>query len=86
MHDNADPLNGWDIGDIERTLSGPATSDVYGKLHYHLRGVLGSFLRRISDAEVSFRLLNVDALYLDGFVEKGSFSRIEVRTQLSPYL
>lgn len=48
LHDNADPLNGWLLKDIDATSSGPATADIYGKLFFHVRGVLGSFLRRLS--------------------------------------
>ena len=75
---DADPLDGWLLKDVEATSSGPATADVYGKLYYHVRGVLASFLCRISDAKVSFRLFHMDASEVPKFLEKRSFSRIEV--------
>jgi hypothetical protein len=79
LHDNADPLNGWLLKDIEATSSGPATADIYGKLFYHVRGVLGSFLRRLSGLAATFRLLQVDALELPDYLEPDeSFNRIEV--------
>ncbi|RFN52959.1 hypothetical protein FIE12Z_2730 [Fusarium flagelliforme] len=44
MYDNADPLNGWSAKDIEATSTGLATSDIYGKMYYYVRGVLEAFL------------------------------------------
>ncbi|RBR26226.1 uncharacterized protein FIESC28_01009 [Fusarium coffeatum] len=44
MYDNADPLNGWSAKDIEATSTGLATSDIYGKMYYYMRGVLEAFL------------------------------------------
>jgi hypothetical protein len=79
MHDYADPLNGWSLKDVLDTSSGPATADVYGKLFYHVRAELGTFLRHISDLRMSFRLFQEDASSLPEHVEYGSFDRIEVR-------
>lgn len=78
MHDNADPLNGWSSKDVEECSSGPATADIYGKLFYHIRAVLRAFLLRFSGLQVNFRLLQLDASDLPNYLERGSFSRIEV--------
>ncbi|PLB54875.1 hypothetical protein P170DRAFT_483657 [Aspergillus steynii IBT 23096] len=77
MPDSADPLNSWSLEDVLHTSSGPATADTYGKLYFHLRGVFGSFMHRISDAEVSFEFHHVDASYLPNRLQTGSFSRID---------
>jgi hypothetical protein len=79
MHDNADPLNGWSLKEVEATSSGPAGADVYGKLFYHVRTVLRAFLLRLSGLQVSFRLLQMDASKLRDDLNGDSFSRIEVR-------
>lgn len=78
----ADPLDGWLPRDVAATSSGPATADIYGKLFRHVRGVLESFLDRLSCLEVNFRLLQVDATELKGHPElvqdQESFNRIDV--------
>jgi hypothetical protein len=78
MHDNADPLSGWDLKVVEDCSSGTATSDIYGKLFYHLRAVLQAFLSRLSGFQASFRLLQLDASNIPDHVESGTFGRIEV--------
>jgi hypothetical protein len=78
MHDSADPLNGWSPKDVEDTSSGPATADIYGKLFYHLRALVHSFLLHLSKLRVSFRLLQVDFSEVPKHVESNYFSRIEV--------
>lgn len=79
MRDNADPLNGWSLKEVEESSSGPAAADIYGKLFYHVRAVLRAFLLRLSGLQVSFRLFQVDGSDLPDHLEGGSFSRIEVR-------
>lgn len=79
LHDNADPLNGWSLKEVEDTSSGPAGADIYGKLFYHVRTVLRACLLRLSDLQVSFRLLQVDASTLRDDLDGEYFSRIEVR-------
>ena len=79
MKDNADPLHGWSLKEVEDSSSGPATSDIYGKLFYHVRAVLQAFHLRLSGLQVSFRLFQVDASDLPNHLKDGSFSRIEVR-------
>jgi hypothetical protein len=61
MKDSADPLNGWDIAEIAVMLSGPATSDIYGKLFYYLRGLFRGFCNRLSPLNVSFQAFHLDA-------------------------
>lgn len=79
MADDADPLQGWSLKDVEDTSSGPATADIYGKLYNHIQAELRAFLGRLSDMQVSFRLLCVDFKdQLGYFLERDSFSRIEV--------
>ncbi|EXK76747.1 hypothetical protein FOQG_18522 [Fusarium oxysporum f. sp. raphani 54005] len=78
MHDNADPLNGWSVKEVETTSTGLATSDIYGKLFYHVRFALKAFLDRMCSSSVAFELLQVDASDLPGHLEKKSFDRIEV--------
>jgi hypothetical protein len=79
MHDNADPLHGWPLKEVEESSSGPAAADIYGKLFHHVRAVLRAFFLCLSGLQVSFRLFQVDASYLPDHLEAGSFSRIEVR-------
>ncbi|KKK20834.1 hypothetical protein ARAM_004716 [Aspergillus rambellii] len=78
MPDSADPLHGWPSEDVANTSSGAATADIYGKLFFYLQGTLRTFLDRLSSLDVSFRLFQVDASDLPQYVEKDSFSRIEV--------
>lgn len=79
MYDNADPLHGWCAKDVQKTQTGLATADIYGKLFVSLRMVLQTFLRRISSSHISFRLFHMDVAALPNFLETSSFSRIEVR-------
>jgi hypothetical protein len=79
MHDNADPLDGWSLKEVEDSSSGPAVADIYGKLFYHVRAVLRAFLLRLSGLQVSFRLFQGDTSDLPNHLEGGFFSRIEVR-------
>jgi hypothetical protein len=79
MRDNADPLDGWSLKEVEDSSSGPAAADIYGKLFYYIRAVLRTFLLRLSGLQVSFQLFHMDASDLPDHLEGGSFSRIEVR-------
>ncbi|KAF3387278.1 hypothetical protein F1880_000152 [Penicillium rolfsii] len=78
MMDNADPLHGWPLEEVLNTNSGAATADTYGKLFYYLRGLLRSFLDRVSNLKVSFKLLHLDAAVLSDDLDDNSFSRIDV--------
>ncbi|RGP78863.1 set and mynd domain-containing 3 [Fusarium longipes] len=78
MHDNADPLNGWSMKEVEGVPTGPATSDIYGKLFHYVRSLLKKFLERISISGVTFELCQVDASDLPDHLEERTFDRIEV--------
>ncbi|KAH6605282.1 hypothetical protein Trco_006989, partial [Trichoderma cornu-damae] len=78
MNDNADPLHGWSSEEVAETSSGAAAADMYGKLFYYLRALLGAFLARLSDTNISFRLLQADVLDLPDRLAGETFSRIEV--------
>lgn len=79
MTDSADPLDGWYSKDVAETSHGPATADLYGKLFFHIRSTLRSFLARLSDSPVTFQIFQVDVAELPRHLEPGSFGRIEVR-------
>ena len=84
MSDCSDSVDGWGLEEVEATLSGAASADVYGKLYYFVRGMLVSFLRRLSDTKASFRLFQIDVTELPAYLEENplaTFSRIEVRTR-----
>lgn len=76
---------GWSLKEVEDCSSGPTSNDIYGKLFYYLRTELRAFALRLSDLQVSFRLFQVDAIYLPNHLETSSFSRIEVRMYLMVY-
>ncbi|KAH7182258.1 uncharacterized protein B0J16DRAFT_356302 [Fusarium flagelliforme] len=78
MYDNADPLNGWSAKDIEATSTGLATSDIYGKMYYYVRGVLEAFLGGMSSRTAAIEPLQVDASDLPSHLNINSFDRIEV--------
>ncbi|EQL01827.1 MYND finger family protein [Ophiocordyceps sinensis CO18] len=77
MTDSADPLDGWYSKDVAETSHGPATADLYGKLFFHIRSTLRSFLARLSDSPVTFQIFQVDVAELPRHLEPGSFGRIE---------
>ncbi|RDA90834.1 hypothetical protein CP533_1556 [Ophiocordyceps camponoti-saundersi (nom. inval.)] len=56
----SEPSAGWYSKDIAETSSGPASADMFGKLYYHVRSVIQSFIRRTAAGQVSIRLLNSD--------------------------
>ncbi|KAF5564049.1 hypothetical protein FPANT_14199, partial [Fusarium pseudoanthophilum] len=76
MLDSADPLHGWSLDEVEKTLHGPATSDIYGKLFHHVRNMLEDFIACINNSTITFHLLQVDAANLADHVD-GTFDRIE---------
>ncbi|KAF5723855.1 hypothetical protein FMUND_1463 [Fusarium mundagurra] len=77
MQDSADPVEGWSLGEVEKTRIGLAASDVYGKLFYYIRSMIEMFLDRVCKSTVGFQLLQVDAVELGDELE-GPFDRIEV--------
>ncbi|KAF5606011.1 uncharacterized protein FSUBG_6347 [Fusarium subglutinans] len=80
MNDFADPVMGWSLQEVDKTPYGFATSDIYGKLFYHIRSMLEKFMARISKSTIALQLFQVDAEvlpeYLDGSFD-GSFDRID---------
>jgi hypothetical protein len=86
MKDNADPLNGWSLSEVENCSSGPAAADIYGKIFYYLRAVLRTFLGRLASLQVSFCLFQLDVSNLPEHLEGGTFSRIEVKSEAMPCL
>lgn len=82
MDDDASPLAGWSLKDVEDSSRGPATADIYGKLFYYLREVLQAFIFRLSNLQISFDLFQKDFSDLPFYIELCSFSRIEVRRHL----
>ncbi|KAL2293460.1 hypothetical protein FJTKL_05361 [Diaporthe vaccinii] len=78
MPDNADPLTGWSAKEVHNTSAGLAKADIYGKLFVHLRTVLAAFLHRLSSLQISFVLYQEDASALPKYLNRGSYSRIEV--------
>lgn len=88
MNDAADPLNGWTSEEIANTSSGAATAGIYGKLFFYIRGLLRSFLDRLSSLNNSFKILQADASSLPDLVDGNAFSRIEVidRHFNTPYI
>ncbi|KAL5342064.1 hypothetical protein BJX70DRAFT_386470 [Aspergillus crustosus] len=78
MRDSADPLDGWPSEEIAATSTGPATSDIYGKLFFYLRGILRPFLNQVHGSHISFRFFHLDVEALSCELRAESFSRIEV--------
>ncbi|RAK96064.1 DUF4470 domain-containing protein [Aspergillus ibericus CBS 121593] len=78
MKDDADPRSGWSPKEVSDMSSGPATADLYGKLFLHIRGMLQTFLGRLSHLNCSLTLFQLDASRLPGHLISNSFSRIEV--------
>ena len=78
MNDSATPLDGWLAGDVAKVNIGPVTNDIYGKLSHHVQAYLSSFHERLSTLNVDFELLNLPAEDLEGHLEHGTFTRIEV--------
>jgi hypothetical protein len=78
MKDSADPLEGWPSEDVANTSSGFATADIYGKLFYYIRGLLRSFLDRLSSSMISFKMFQLDVMSLDERLASDTFNRVEV--------
>lgn len=81
MMDSANPLHGWGAPDVLSTDSGPATSDLFGKLFYHISSHLTSFHDRLTAHETDFAFFNVDAMSLKNqkLLKGKTFARVEVR-------
>ncbi|KAK9782094.1 putative MYND-type zinc finger protein samB [Seiridium cardinale] len=79
LADSADPLDGWALGDVKKTDSGAATNDIYGKLYYHLLGLLSSVHGRLRDTRISIQMKNecIRHFFGDTSLQKSRFDRIE---------
>ena len=86
MPDSADPLEGWTYKDVLATYSGPASSDIYGKLYYYIKDILRSFHRRLSTLDCNIQLFNIDARELPNYLQKDSFARVDVRIKFLHWL
>lgn len=85
MKDSADPLDGWNLPEILKQNAGPASNDVYGKLHRHVSELLQSFHRNLSARPSAFRLSHMDANDLgDHLRDEPGFDRIEVKQLILP--
>ncbi|OJJ76995.1 hypothetical protein ASPBRDRAFT_49989 [Aspergillus brasiliensis CBS 101740] len=78
FRDDTDPRESWEWKQVHDTSSGPATADIYGKLFFHIRGILQSFLCRLSDLDLSLTLLQLNAVELPNHLDANHFDRIEV--------
>lgn len=79
MKDSADPLDGWSLPEILKQNAGPASNDIYGKLHRHVSELLRSFHRSLTSRQCTFRFLHKDANDLaENLQDKLGFDRIEV--------
>ncbi|EGP86268.1 uncharacterized protein MYCGRDRAFT_86714 [Zymoseptoria tritici IPO323] len=85
LHDEDDPLNGWDWGEIMRTDSGPATNDLYGKLYFLLSEKLARFVRRIRSGPFHFHFHSRDAAILPKVFTNIRFARIETSNIVDEY-
>lgn len=84
MMDSSEPLDGWDHRAVLRVPNGPASNDIYGKLHARVHGLLHTFCLRARALGVRFILVNVDARALGAAgVDEGKFARVEVRSRTS---
>jgi hypothetical protein len=78
MNDKSDPLDGWPIGDVNKTSSG-ATLDIYGKLFCYLRDEFSKFLNRLTSVKIEFQLYCLDVKKLAPHLDQKTYNRIEVR-------
>ncbi|KAF4466645.1 hypothetical protein FALBO_6497 [Fusarium albosuccineum] len=78
-----DPLAGWEATEVMKTNSGAASSDLYGKMYYHIQDVFKKFHHRIRNQDVTFQLYNVNAEILPKTLKKERFARIDASTFVS---
>ena len=78
MKDDSNPLTGWPPEEVAAMSVEPATSDIYGKLFFHLRETLHKFIDRLRGSKVSFKLFQLDIEDLNNALKEYSFDRIEV--------
>ncbi|RYN61655.1 hypothetical protein AA0119_g12851 [Alternaria tenuissima] len=81
MKDNASPRDGW-LFDEYMQDAPAAKADEFGAIFFHIRRLLLKFCGRLQGSNISFRLFNMDAQYLGGYLDEMKFDRIEVFSQL----
>jgi hypothetical protein len=79
MKDNASPRDGWLFHEYMKNALA-ARADEFGAIFFHVRGLLLKFCGRLRSSNISFRLFNIDAQDLGGYVDEMKFDRIEVGT------
>ncbi|KAK4449871.1 hypothetical protein QBC34DRAFT_404108 [Podospora aff. communis PSN243] len=74
------PLYSWNSQEVADTSTLGATEDVFGKLFYYLRKLLKSFVLRMLDVDVCFRLYNFDVEDVHRLLlsNEETFSRIDM--------
>ncbi|KAG0697937.1 hypothetical protein DFH29DRAFT_944009 [Suillus ampliporus] len=74
--DFADPLAGWDIGQIidAGTANGAQPEDIYGCLYFFLSHQLRTFYRRLRELQISFRVVTTDASSLSRMIREDKLS------------
>ncbi|KAG1747941.1 uncharacterized protein EDB91DRAFT_1235835 [Suillus paluster] len=74
--DYADPLAGWDIGEIldAGTAQGAQPEDIYGCLYFFLSHELRTFARRLRELHISFRVVATDATILSRVIREDGLS------------
>ncbi|KAF2867048.1 hypothetical protein BDV95DRAFT_622662 [Massariosphaeria phaeospora] len=77
MKDSASPRDGWLINDYMK-FALPAKADAFGAIFFYVRGLLLKFCGQLLSSNVSFRIFNMDARDLGGFVDGMKFDRVEI--------
>ncbi|PHH78624.1 hypothetical protein CDD83_3951 [Cordyceps sp. RAO-2017] len=78
VSDACDPHRGWSAEAVAETSSGPATADLFGKLFFHLRKTLRTFLARLAQSDFFFQFFQQDVAALAKHLKRDAFDRIEV--------
>ena len=82
--DSADPLDGWNVCDIEkffhtRSELQSLNNDLYGHLYFYLLGVLTTFYERLRSTAIHFTLFALKMEELHSILgEENRFDRIDV--------
>ena len=83
--DSADPLDGWNVCDVEtyfqtRGELQPLKNDLYGHLYFYLLGVLTTFHERLRSTAINFTLFALKMEELHGVLgeEENRYDRIDV--------
>jgi hypothetical protein len=78
MMEDANPLRGWPLSEVHATDNGGAAADIYGKLFYYLRAMLGKFLVRSEAVQLDISVYCVKAQDIPSSLgTDGTYDRIE---------